>query len=272
MRGEPPITVEEFYGPWPISHEARGEIMGRSRDPLGPDSLFEVVASLGVGAEDVVLDIGARDARHSITLAERFGSRVIAVDPVATAVEKGREAVADRGLADRVEVVVGGIESIPLADDAVDVVFARDMLNHVENLALGLGECRRVLRPGGAMVVFHTFATDRLYPEEAAELFSNLALVPERQDVADFERHVEQAGFTVEELVITGSQWREYLEEEGEGRTSRQLLEVARLRRLEDEMRAELGDIPYRVELANALWGVYSMIGKLEGRIYVLRG
>jgi hypothetical protein len=32
----------------------------------------------------------------------------------------------------------------------------------------------------------------------------------------------------------------------------------------------ELGDVEYRVELANALWGVYQMIGKLEPRVYVL--
>ncbi len=37
-----------------------------------------------------------------------------------------------------------------------------------------------------------------------------------------------------------------------------------------DRLRAELGRVAYEVELANALWGVYQMIGKLSPRVYAL--
>jgi hypothetical protein len=56
------------------------------------------------------------------------------------------------------------------------------------------------------------------------------------------------------------------------GVTSKQLLHAARLIRCSDETLHELGEVPYRAELSDALWGVYQMIGKLEPRIYVLRG
>jgi hypothetical protein len=91
------------------------------------------------------------------------------------------------------------------------------MLNHVEDLDLALGECRRVVKNGGAMVVYQTFATPLLEPEEAKRIYADLAIVPERMSIDDFEQRVDAAGFTVEVLDIVGSQWRESWEEDGKG-------------------------------------------------------
>ncbi len=43
------------------------------------------------------------------------------------------------------------IQSIPYADNAFDFVIARHMLYHVPDLAKGLSEVRRVLKPGGKL-------------------------------------------------------------------------------------------------------------------------
>jgi len=45
------------------------------------------------------------------------------------------------------------------------------MLNHVSPPEPAIRECRRVLRPGGAMMVFQTFAGDSLERLEAARLY-----------------------------------------------------------------------------------------------------
>src|SRR5206468_2210122 len=42
---------------------------------------------------------------------------------------------------------------LPLADDTVDVVVTRGVLHHLPDPAAALAEWRRVLRPGGAVVV-----------------------------------------------------------------------------------------------------------------------
>lgn len=153
----------------------------------------------------------------------------------------------------------------------VDVVFCRDMLNHVEDLDVAFDECRRVLKTDGAMVVYQTFATPLLEPEEALRIYADLVVVPERMSIDDFESRADSAGFSISVLDIVGSQWREAWEEDGRGVTSRQLLRAARLIRCADETLGELGELPYRAELSDALWGVYQMIGKLEPRIYILR-
>lgn len=97
-----------------------------------------------------------------------------------------------------VDVRQGSIEAIPVASDEIDVVFCRDMLNPVKDLDLALGECRRVLKSGGAMVVYQTFATPLLEPEEARRMYADLVMVPERMSIDDFEQRVDAAGFTVE--------------------------------------------------------------------------
>ncbi len=267
-----PVTVPEMYGEWGIDADAVHAALGQSRDPVAASSLYETFGALGIGAGDTALDIGARDARYSVELAERFGCRVVAVDPIDVNLRDARAAVAGHDCRELVEIREGSIERIPAADGEFTAIWSRDMLNHIEDIDPALGECVRVLAPGGAMLVYQTFATQLLEPAEAQRIYADLAIVPERMSVAGFEEAVARAGLAVESVEIVGSQWREAWEEDGSHRTTRQLLHAARLRRKRDDLVAELGEVPYRVELANALWGVYQMIGKLEPRVYVLRG
>lgn len=266
-----PITVDEMYGPWPIEKEALTSTLDRSLSPRSRDSLYDTVAEVGLGADDIVLDIGARDARHSIRLVERFECTAVAIDPVERNVMNALAAVDAQSMRDRIEVRRGGIEDIPAADHEFDLVFCRDMFVHIADPTPALSECRRVLKSGGHMVFYQTFATDLLEPAEAIQIYRDLAVVAERMSVADFERRVLAAGYVVESVDPIGSEWREAWEEDGTGTTSRQLLRTARMLRAKDAMVGELGELAYRIELANALWGIYQMIGKLEPRVYVLR-
>ena len=84
------------------------------------------------------------------------------------------------------------------------------------------------------------------------------------------ERCLGEAGFTVERREVVGSEWREFAEESGERKTSRQLLHVARLIRARDLFTQRFGRQAYEAALADRLWGVYQMIGKLSPRVYVL--
>lgn len=145
------------------------------------------------------------------------------------------------------------------------------MLNHVPRLDVGLCECARVLRGGGAMLVFQTFATELLSAAEAERLFPPLATVPRNMVPEYFESTLETAGLGVAECDVIGSEWREHAEENGAGFASRQLLHIARLRRDRERLLRELGPVAYESELANCHWGVYQMLGKLCARVYVLR-
>lgn len=262
-----PVSVDDMYGDW--DYEAAVATLARSLHPRASTSLHDVLEQLGVGPNDVVLDIGGRDARHSLAIAGRFGSRVVCVDPVAENIEDAMRAVEVHPHGELVQVIPGTIEQIPVDDGAVDVIFSRDMLAHISDLRLALGECARVLTAVGAMVVHGVFATALMEPMEAQRLYRDLAAVPERMSAKGFEETVVAAGFAIDMVEVIGSEWAEASQEAGTA--PNYMLQVSRLRRGRERLVDELGEITYRVMYANALWSIYHMIGKLEARVYVLR-
>ncbi len=264
-----PLTVEQMYGDWGIEWEDALAITGRSLNPRPRTSLYDTVGALGIGEGDRVLDIGGRDAAQALDLAERFGCRVLSVDPVRFNIDFGTEDIAKHTHGHLVENELGTIGRIPAPDDTFNLVFARDMLGHVEDLAGGLAECRRVLKTGGAMVIHDVFATPLLEPKESAWLCGELAQVPERLNDELFEQTVAEAGFTIEAVDRVASEWLEHSLESETG--EKRLLLAARLRRDRDRFIEELGEIPFRVVQANNLWTIYRMIGKLEDRVVVIR-
>ena len=256
-----------MYGNW--DYEAAVELLEQSLDPRPAKTIFDTVGSVGIGADNVVLDIGGRDGYHGLVMAERFGCRVMSVDPAIANIEQGLRTVADHEYGNLVELRQGTMEEIPAGDDTFDLIFSRDMIGHVADLERGLAECARVLVPGGAMVVHEVAATDLMEPTEAARLYAELATVPERMDAANFEEAVRSAGFTIESLEVIGSEWYEASQEAGTA--PNYAMQISRLRRAKPRLLVELGEIAYRVMYANALWAIYLLIGKLETRLYVLR-
>lgn len=262
-----PITVQEMYGDW--DYEAAVELLDRSLNPRPSKAIFDTVEALGIGPGDTVLDIGGRDGGHGLLMAERFGCRVVSVDPAPANIADGLKRVAEHEHGESVEIKHGVIEDIPAGDNAFDLVFSRDMLNHVANQDRGLAECVRVLKPGGAMLVHEVFETDLMEPREAARLYADLATVPEMMAPGGFEQRAKNAGFAIESIDVVGSEWYEASQEAGIA--PNYMMQISRLRRAKDELLAELGEVAYRTMLGNAMWSIYLFIGKLETRLYVLR-
>jgi len=114
-------------------------------------------------------------------------------------------------------------------------------------------------------------ATDWLTPAEAARLWPPIGAYASSVDPRRFEAAIAAGGLTVVQCIQLGGEWRERDEEDGGGRTCRELLYVSRLLRSRPAYRERFGADAYEAMLANCLWGVYQMIGKLNPRVYVLR-
>ena len=67
--------------------------------------------------------------------------------------EVGRRKVTRLGLDDRITLVQGDSENLPFDDDSFDAVTVAFGVRNYENLELGLSEMRRVLKPGGKLVI-----------------------------------------------------------------------------------------------------------------------
>lgn len=262
-----PVTVDEMYGDW--DWEAAVAAVDRSLDPRPSSSIIDMFGALGPGPGDVVLDIGGRDARHGLEMAERFGCRVLSVDPAGANIADAEAAISKHESGYLVEAVRGFIEDIPADDGEFDFVFSRDMFGHVADADVALAECVRVLAPNGLMLIHQVFATDLLEPIEADQVFGHTASVPARHSVSDFEKAAEAAGFEIENVEVVGSEWYEASQEAGTA--PNYLLQVSRLRRNKDALIGEIGEVAYRVVYGNALWSINQMLGKLESRVYTLR-
>jgi SAM-dependent methyltransferase len=265
------VSTDELYGElWAEDPSGLNDELGTSLEPRATTMLFDEFAGLGVGPEDLVLDVGARDARHTIELVRRFDCRAVAVDPVPLHVDRGRERVAAAGLEERIEVVQAGIESLPFEDGSIDYVWCRDVLNHVV-LDRSLRELARVLRPGGSMLVYQTFAEHACEPEEARRLFAATASDAQNMSAQFFETTARDAGFEVVRTEQIQGEWRERMIEDGKWDVAADLLALSRLNRRERDLVKRHGNARVEAVRGDLLWGIYQLLGKLCPTMYVLR-
>jgi SAM-dependent methyltransferase len=261
-------SVQELYGElWADQEELERELE-HSLEPRGTDWLFEEFAALGPRRGQRLVDVGARDAGHTIRLVREHGLRAVAFDPVPRHVELALRAVADAGLKEDIDVFEAGIEAMPLADDFADWIWCRDVLVHVD-VDAGLAECARVLRPAGRMLAYVTLATALLEPREAEQLFAPAAIRPESADPAAVEASAADAGLTLVSTTRLGGEWRERMIEDGTWDAADDLLRLSRLRRNEAELLE--GHDPARLAAyaSGRLWGIYQLLGKLCPTVYV---
>jgi SAM-dependent methyltransferase len=255
----PKTSIEQLYGEiW----AEEGPALDESLNPRGTHWLFELFAELGPQAGQLVVDIGARDAKHAIRLVQEHGLRAIALDPVPQHVELARRAVAEANV--DVEVVEAGIEAMPIDDDAADWIWCRDVLVHVD-LARGFAECARILKPGGRMLAYVTCSTDALEPREAAWLFDAVAIVPESTHAGVIESRAADAGLTRVTKTELGGEWRERMLEDGTWSANDALLQLSRLRR----SGANFEDPRVTACAADKVWGIYQLLGKTCPTVYV---
>jgi SAM-dependent methyltransferase len=237
--------------------------------PRSPDVLLEKFVSVGVGPSHLVIDLGCGHGQYTQQITSATGCTVVALDLSAQRVVETRAAIGDVKTP-RVHVARSVAEALPLRPGSADFIWCRDMLNHVD-LPRTMRECAAALAPGGHMLTYQSFEAELMEPREAQRLYAAFAIVPANMDPAYFESCARDAGFTIVERDVTGSEWREWWEAEGASRVTSSLLRAARLLRGAESVRTALGDRAYEFALADQLWGVYQMIGKLCPTAYILR-
>jgi ubiquinone/menaquinone biosynthesis C-methylase UbiE len=108
-----------------------------------------------------VADVGCGTGRFAEPLQSRFQARVIGIDPSREMLKRAIQ----KSAGERVQYVIGQGEDIPLRGDSMDLVFMSMVFHHFSDVSRVLGECRRVLRPGG-FVFLRAGTADRIpfYP------------------------------------------------------------------------------------------------------------
>lgn len=104
-----------------------------------------------------VLDLGC-GAGHVSFFTAPFVARVVAYDLSADMLGVVAGEAAKRGFAN-VETQLGAAEVLPFADASFDLVFSRYSAHHWSDVGAALREMRRVLKPGGRVVICDVVST-----------------------------------------------------------------------------------------------------------------
>jgi ubiquinone/menaquinone biosynthesis C-methylase UbiE len=108
------------------------------------------VAAAGLRDGARVLDVGTGPGRVPLAIARaRPGLAVEGLDQSPEMIDQARRNAAEAGLADRVRFTVGDVAELPYGDASFDLIVSTMSQHHWPDPAAGLGELRRVLRPGG---------------------------------------------------------------------------------------------------------------------------
>ena len=145
-----------------LRSEARFESLVRDAY-LGPDvhdsaerfrqsaEFAEVCEWLGDPIPARILDVGAGNGIAAYAFVSAGASEVYALEP-SRSNEVGTGAIERLARGRPIQTISGYAEAIPLPNEAVDAVYARQVLHHTRDLRRALAECARVLTAGGLFV------------------------------------------------------------------------------------------------------------------------
>lgn len=139
----------------------------------------------GVGPGDRVVDVGSGPGRFLREAAER-GATAVGVEPSGQMRRLALRRIPDR-LRAAITVTDGTAEELPLEDGSATVVWAVASFHHWNDPDAGLAEARRVLEPGGRLLIAERLA-------RPGGWFRHHALTWEQGQ--DLVAQVERAGFS----------------------------------------------------------------------------
>lgn len=138
---------------WKFPPENRARLESAERLELLPVDRLLTLARVRRGER--VLDVGCGTGVMTLPLARAVGGagRVHAIDLHDEMLEEARRRAAESGLSN-IEFALSEESVFPIADGAVDLVFASQILHELHDPPAFLAENRRVLAPGGRLAVF----------------------------------------------------------------------------------------------------------------------
>jgi SAM-dependent methyltransferase len=115
--------------------------------------LLSIASALSLSGGQVLVDLACGRGGPGMWLARELGASLIGVDFSAEAIRQATSRRALFGLVDRATFAVGSLEETGLADRIADAVVCIDAFQFAADSVAAAVEIRRILRPGGRVVL-----------------------------------------------------------------------------------------------------------------------
>ncbi|MFN0162965.1 MAG: class I SAM-dependent methyltransferase [Burkholderiales bacterium] len=184
-------NVVAFYDTHPINEDeilaklaARGDDLDRltqdrlkdfDQDHYGGTEVVDILAErAGISAGHHVLDVCSGMGGPARWLAHTRGCRVTGLDFTQSRVEAARRLTSRVGMEQRVDFVHGDATAMPLPDAAFDIVVSQEAWLHIPDKAAVVGQCARVLKPGGTLAFTDVILRAPLTAQEESRLAAEM--------------------------------------------------------------------------------------------------
>ncbi|MCK6616627.1 MAG: bifunctional demethylmenaquinone methyltransferase/2-methoxy-6-polyprenyl-1,4-benzoquinol methylase UbiE [Cyclobacteriaceae bacterium] len=111
----------------------------------------------------LILDVATGTGDFAIAALRMNPEKIVGVDISEGMLEIGRKKMQRKGVHKQIELISGDSENLPFEENKFDAVTVGFGVRNFENLEKGLAEIRRVLRPGGMLVILE-FSRPKQFP------------------------------------------------------------------------------------------------------------
>lgn len=153
-----------------------------------------------------ILDIGCGIGGPAFEMVRTHGAKLTGIDLEAPLIERARKDAEKLGLSERCRFETVDIGPLPLADRSFDIIVTSGAITQTSDKASLLGECLRLLEPGGFLSCYEWMRSDGEYSDDMHYWFRMEGLTYALERLDDYEEKFMNAGF--ENVVATdASDW-----------------------------------------------------------------
>lgn len=120
------------------------------------DKYFSLVDFTSFSSTSVAVDVGCGSGRWARFVAPHVGTLHL-VDPAAAALDVARRNLAERS---NCRFHHAAVDELPIPDEAADLVYSLGVLHHIPDTEAGIASCVKMVRPGGAFLVYLYYRFD----------------------------------------------------------------------------------------------------------------
>lgn len=174
-----------------------GKLMGKLMSKINSEMNEKTIQLLGIDEQDYVLEIGFGNGKYMAEIAEKVkGTHVFGLDfseAMVLAASKLNKAFIEQG---RVRIEQGDIGEIPYDDMIFDKIFTANTIYFWPDPNLALRELKRVLKPGGRLVI--TFRSKAIMAQRASAEYGFSLYTPEAEEIESLLKEVGYSSVSIE--------------------------------------------------------------------------